>query len=546
MNDVVGTIIKRIEKIIAEEKESIVKVSQFLSQIDFSGLVKKESNSKFSAEAIARLYCHKSLKGISNYYQLSEYFKRKPEEGFQLGFYLDEDNKLDFPPKRTFNHYLKNSLDKTELNSIIEAIIRLLTQNKKLLDLKIVAKAIRDKERKDEEKRKQTLEVTKLVKKLISPNIKIKIHHNAIFNKNNYIDILSYVALHCRCVNGGIEGFRGYYEHLPCPSSDEVLHIFGKKLKSGEEIEKMFDDALEMSLEYIKKNYKFFRNRKFDIAFDITEIPYSRKKGKTRRDMSIIPYLHSTIKDKSGSSKKNKENGKRSGFKGRPIEVYKFLTCSIVGDEFNFIIGVKPIPFLSSVWDIMDNMVLQIKKKIKVDIVYADRYFANSYAIKILKKYKLKGIMPIAYKESTMAQYYDEAAYSDSRIFESFKVKGESVRFALVNDRIGDKHPFILINFDIAEPFGFYIYKLYSKRWGIEVSYRKLKHDFMPMTTSQKYNIRLFYFLFSCCLYNMWVMVNLFVGLSLYGRFMEKKIVDSDVFIIAFLKARMEKFDNGG
>lgn len=44
---------------------------------------------------------------------------------------------------------------------------------------------------------------------------------------------------------------------------------------------------------------------------------------------------------------------------------------------------------------------------------------------------------------------------------------------------------------------------LYSKRWGIETSYRIKKHTFRGKTTSKNYKIRLFYFLFSVLLYNL-------------------------------------------
>lgn len=54
--------------------------------------------------------------------------------------------------------------------------------------------------------------------------------------------------------------------------------------------------------------------------------------------------------------------------------------------------------------------------------------------------------------------------------------------------------------------------KLYSKRWGIETSYR-VKKDFRPKTTSKNYIIRLFYFLFSVCLYNLWELVNVILAL---------------------------------
>jgi hypothetical protein len=45
---------------------------------------------------------------------------------------------------------------------------------------------------------------------------------------------------------------------------------------------------------------------------------------------------------------------------------------------------------------------------------------------------------------------------------------------------------------------------------GIETSYR-VKGEFKPKTTSKNYVVRLFYFLFSVCLYNLWVLSSIFI-----------------------------------
>ncbi|AFU57908.1 putative transposase, IS4 family [Candidatus Nitrososphaera gargensis Ga9.2] len=49
--------------------------------------------------------------------------------------------------------------------------------------------------------------------------------------------------------------------------------------------------------------------------------------------------------------------------------------------------------------------------------------------------------------------------------------------------------------------------KLYNRRWGIETSYR-MCNQFLIRTTSKKYIVRLFYYLFACLIYNAWVTYN--------------------------------------
>jgi len=89
------------------------------------------------------------------------------------------------------------------------------------------------------------------------------------------------------------------------------------------------------------------------------------------------------------------------------------------------------------------------------------------------------------------------------------------------------------------------LYEMYCKRWGIETSYRQVEHDFKSKTTSRNYNIRLFYFLFSCCLYNLWVLVNICISLKIPGAVRGKPIITAKMFVIVLYKVK-EEYDPGG
>ena len=54
----------------------------------------------------------------------------------------------------------------------------------------------------------------------------------------------------------------------------------------------------------------------------------------------------------------------------------------------------------------------------------------------------------------------------------------------------------------------------YARRWGIENSYKSIK-DFLAWTTSRNTAVRVFYFGFAVILYNMWLVVDLLVQISL-------------------------------
>ncbi|MHA2010374.1 MAG: hypothetical protein ACW980_23930 [Promethearchaeota archaeon] len=67
--------------------------------------------------------------------------------------------------------------------------------------------------------------------------------------------------------------------------------------------------------------------------------------------------------------------------------------------------------------------------------------------------------------------------------------------------------------------------------------------DFRPRTTSKNYVVRLFYFLFSTCLYNLWVLANLFLG-AISGRFFTKPVITAKMFGIMLYT--FQNWDDGG
>jgi len=69
----------------------------------------------------------------------------------------------------------------------------------------------------------------------------------------------------------------------------------------------------------------------------------------------------------------------------------------------------------------------------------------------------------------------------------------------------------------------------YSKRWGIETSYR-VKKCFRGKTTSRNYIIRQFYFMMSVVLYNLWILINLLLSMFLFGNISKKLAVTAKLF----------------
>jgi IS4 transposase len=86
------------------------------------------------------------------------------------------------------------------------------------------------------------------------------------------------------------------------------------------------------------------------------------------------------------------------------------------------------------------------------------------------------------------------------------------VTLVVVPHRTRDDDSFCLVtncavSKDAAEPLA----EAYRRRWGIETSYRKIG-EFLPRTSSPTFAVRLFEFLFAVAMYNLWILVCLFLA----------------------------------
>ena len=150
-------------------------------------------------------------------------------------------------------------------------------------------------------------------------------------------------------------------------------------------------------------------------------------------------------------------------------------------------------------------------------------------------------------RSKTVKAWMRKSEDCKSRVIEDFQIRKDKdkalVNLFLVDDKLGLKRAFIT-NFKVPEQLAFYLYSWYRKRWSIETSFRTLAKDLRARTTSKFYNIRLFYFLFSICLYNLWILVNICVSLAIYGRLPEKPKIDAKLFAVILYKVKED--DPGG
>lgn len=499
-----------------------VKVSFILSQLDLSFLIENiPKKSPFNPESFLKLYLYRRIKVIRKYSDVIKQLQEDKQEAFHLGFSKDINGNLFLPKKRTYNQFIQEHIDKETkelLGTIAEKILLIATQHKVILDLEV----IKDKVKKYNDNNKKKLrEAVRLVKKLVYPQIDIKIKENGKFTTNDLLDVLVHIAQTHDFANNGSVTFKELNPEIKVPHGNTLMYHF-RKFKYSEQIRSIFETVFDVIFNFAKQNYKELRKRQLDIAIDIHKIPYYGDKN---------DYFVIESKQERGTN-----------------HFFKFITCSIVVSGRRFTIDAIPMHKLDNLEELVEQIIKRAKSKISIDKVYLDREFDKPKIINILKKNRVKFVMPKV-RSDTVKAWMRKSQGIKARIIKDFEIsKGENkavVNLILVDDEEGIKRAFIT-NFDIPEQLSHYLYRWYSKRWGIETSYRNIDHDFKPRTTSKNYNIRLFYFLFSVCLYNLWVLVNIVVSLALYGRLLDKPLITAKLFSIILYQVQVGYVDPGG
>ncbi len=346
-----------------------------------------------------------------------------------------------------------------------------------------------------------------LVKETVYPHLKFKLHHNTQHKTADFLDLLTYVALTKDFTNNGSRTF-GILRNDKAPSSRATLHHL-KKFEP-KELMGVFQNVFEKIYDTAKP-YGIFKG-KLDVAIDITELPYYGKKS----DLMVVGTKH-----QRGTS-----------------NAFRYATINIVEKGKRFTLMALPMSELTPKEKVVKRLIEYAKTKIKINNVYLDRGFFTCKIINLLNEENVKFLMP-AIRNPRIRDLMEK--HSAPKIIEykmgvksggtkgagRFRTDSSQFNLVIVNNDEGNKVTFAT-NLDVEEKEAFRLFELYDKRWGIETSYR-VKGEFKPKTTSKSYVVRLFYFLFSVCLYNLWILANIFVG-AIIGKITKKPIITAKVF----------------
>jgi hypothetical protein len=195
------------------------------------------------------------------------------------------------------------------------------------------------------------------------------------------------------------------------------------------------------------------------------------------------------------------------------------ITAVVAG--FRFTLLSLPKSQLDSALKLLEELITYARGKIHISNVYVDREFFNVPCIRALENLGVKYLMPVT-QNSKIAKIIKENPgntvidYTMTSTWARRGLLGESVTFKLCivqSNKNPDKKVGFATNLDVNEKNVQIKCDKYAKRWGQETAYR-VQDAFIVKTTSKNYSVRLFYFLFSICLYNLWILANIFVGLA--------------------------------
>ena len=500
-----------IEKEIYNSFEKIknqknITIVDLLNELDISSLKEFRYRSiKFSYESLFKLILFQKLKGINFHTKLIKYIKQNRKELHALGF-------SNIPDRRIIGYFVHHILDNETKELLQFTAMKIEEISEKfgiILDIKTFKLEKPQKETKERnqylQKKEKSQEICRLFKKRFAPFINLNLKNNTLYKKNQFIDLLIHMGMTRDFAENGSKTYKEL-RGLHNPDADTLLYHL-KNYTNNKDLHRMFTTLFEIVWEMARKINLFDIRKHYDVAIDYTEWYFYGNRS--------TPMVMGKEPDR-GTTK-----------------CYKFATINIVESGKRFTMLALPVGPFNSKEEILRGLLNYVLERIKIRRVFVDRGFCDSNSIKIFNHLHLKYLMP-ATKISTVKSIMEITPAPC--VIKDFEMKDTTFNLVIVEEKDNNgiivKRAFATNevynenDVNLAER----LFDLYGKRWGIETSYRVKKHSYLPKTTSKNYLIRLFYFMFSVLLYNLWILADILIWLALFGVVKENHLLTSKYF----------------
>lgn len=493
-----------IEKQAIAAIESDSTIIEVITAIDFSGYrslgdTYDEWHASYRFEPMLRALYLKDLMGYSNT-DLHRRLSDNPEEAEALGF-------ESLASRTTFGRTWRNRLSDDLRTSIQHTTHRILEYAREegnplgLHSLEPDEKSDvseRTENRLIEEKAK---EVTEEMQELVFPAFGFNRASNARYETEAFCELQSRLGLSSCAAETGTTLFADDTKREK-GTPDADTHLRNIKRLDQEGIRAMIDEGICRMLRHAKRNLEF--DRPVDVAIDMTYVAYYGE----RDEVEMIMGAPDT---------------KAYDW------CYKFATLTVVGENVKFTLAMQPVQKGDTVGEVVRELYWQARERVNIRMVYADSEFCSADTIHALEEAGVKYVIPSPKNKRVKREIgrmeQDVKVLNEYTIYG--QVKGETSNHPAPTNLIllpssadDDKTIAFITNKDVDDEIRLDwrrakgIVDRYSRRWGIENSYKTIK-DFLAWTTSKDFTVRLFYFGFAVLLYNMWLLVDLLVQVSL-------------------------------
>jgi hypothetical protein len=179
------------------------------------------------------------------------------------------------------------------------------------------------------------------------------------------------------------------------------------------------------------------------------------------------------------------------------------------------------------------------RQRVNIQHIIVDRGFFSSKYISLFDEMGIRYLMPGVRNKKVMRFIKEGRTVADITLTSKTKKYVAHVKLAFRKAPDGNVVCFAN-NLPPLIAYGCDLFSLYSRRWSVETGFRVIKHEFMAKTTSRRYKLRLFFFMFSMLLYNVWIVVNAALNRILYGKQEGERLMSAKLFMMKFYEAYVD------
>jgi putative transposase len=294
-------------------------------------------------------------------------------------------------------------------------------------------------------------------------NISLPLAANCHYKQTQYFSLLAAMS----CMNWFAEGVSNEFRHS-MPQADSLFHHL-KKLKAGE-IQGQLDAAIR---EGVKRARRLnLLSKSVWLAIDFTFDEYYGKPTSFCR----------------GGKRKSGTNW-----------FFAYATACIVQEGRRFTVAVLPFTPFDDAESVVERLLNECEALVRIKCVLFDRGFFSSKVIGLLEARHLRYVMP-AVKNKKIKRIAEGMQYFPSTL--QYELNGTQTRLVFVRAKSET-----LIFCTNLPCWRNKLTEHYSRRWGIETSYR-VCDGFQAKTCSTSFVVRMFLFYFSIAFYNAWILAN--------------------------------------